>query len=763
MQLSPKINNNKERINAEWEKVTKSRSLESEKRARLERNERLSELKSVTSNVNVRHHVARIEPSTKDKSLRDNQVVEIANKTKTPLELEREYQGLSRDLNKVVMKSQEHSHGGLFPSKHKTYKPLEKEEYRNKVTEVCPCCIGVLDLDEAASLGKLSSANEHKIQLGEVNHVPSSGFEWFASVIGGYFALAGLYFGSVNFSGSLDRLKRLKNILKKNDENIDKVAKDKKSTNEELKNLEAYKKSIKYSVLDGRYQKWGDGAMPAVGSSAMLGSLIYSPLTVPALGVMTAYALGHSLKSGYDLYRHSKVDLTKLKEVKGKFSEEGKTVFKKRFEQKKSFFKKVITSYMSYGAGTGILGAAAIASMASAAFPPALLAVGAVFLLAGVISTVYFNNRFGRTYAPKNENHINRQMSGNEKGILARLAMIQRQKNEVEKFRNESVKNVKEKSPGMRIKENLKTFRYYALTLLTLGVPHKVRGMKKELKVEFSKDIEKATIESETRRARLNYFRGSMENQVKYLEDLKSEVFQLDLSALKPYIKNSDKIPHEKIRKAFVEVVNHEIEDKQKLINRFDETMKLSNKKYDLVNTWDYLNKNGLIGATLEKFYDELETTKRLDEYEKYGFVTVLEKKVKDNGHHHHDEEEWHDHEEEKHEHEHKGHEHEHHHEHEDHHEHEHDHQHEHNHEDDGCDGGACNIKPNKGHEHVVKETSFNMGKVLNELDKSDPKAVAFYKQFVENVNYTLMNTLDDELEYQKHELCNHIEDRLRK
>lgn len=582
---------------------------------------------------------------------------------------------------------------------------------------ICPCCIRALDLDEASSLAKVSSSiKKHHIVFNKMGHLPQSPVEILTTSLSSLFALTGVCFGAYNIYNSSRDLKKLSHIILDLKTKIVKFEADKTATTHEMKNLKTYLKILLHLEDDLKNHKYVGGLTPLLGSATMMGSLIYSPLSIPALGIMTLYSamyMNHYIKQN----RHiNNIDFSKIDKCTNIYEKQGEKVFKSRLKKISMFNKKLIGSWGLYGSGTSLLLASAITITAGTFFPPALLFSGVGFLVSGIVNTLYFNNRISKKLDPKHEQRINRQFLGKKSDIFLMLGMNDSLLKLVKNYKRDIHKIIGYKLPFKSLKHKAYVTTNHLLTSISFGALVSFRKKNHTLKEEYLSNAQHKDIFNSTSEVRNMFLRKHLQQQINYLHFLKSSTETLDASVFKPYTENitttyqNDMISTELLKNSFMNYLEESIA-KRSLIH--DSILHNSNNStMQFVNAWKFLSDNKLLDKTVRKMHTLLVKDNSIKELIDSKLITLEKNTI-----------------------------------------------------DTQSKSNLFSYIKNKFFKHKSVHSNFYIEKnrLLHEIQKDNPSAIKLVNKFLQCLDHSIMYDLRDEYKYINSELCSHIIERLQK
>ncbi len=192
------------------------------------------------------------------------------------------------------------------------YKKIETTSCKNTIgkdEEGCPCCNAGLDFDEFASVVKMMNASDETEKLQSLAEFSDGGHWGIFFGVALPFAAIGLTAAIRNIKGSYSNQKKVDTLIKGLEQDIrdkklelESVSIDQRQELETLiKNLEAFKKTLKYSKFDSEFNLVVPGVINGAASSLVLASGIWhQPFALPFIA---AYALGQTGRNTYDLKR----------------------------------------------------------------------------------------------------------------------------------------------------------------------------------------------------------------------------------------------------------------------------------------------------------------------------------------------------------------------------------------------------------------------------------------------------------------------------
>lgn len=639
----------------------------------------------------------------------------------------------------------------FLKSEHVSFTPTLQTRKVEQISEVCPCCVGVPDFDEAIALAKLSTVQEAanagqspqtgnppSVQKGhfaldQLAAVPETGLDWFLAGITAYLAGAGMYFGYVNFKGSEARLNQVHKILnlifdEKNPQSPISELKESIRAYGDLKekqapatvlqaklgtiqhqfqNIKAYLSNLHYSNFDGQFQRWGAGAMPFSASSVMMSSLLYPPLVAPALGMMSVYAWTNAVKYGVDRMRLGKSKPLDAPVNNDPLYRTGRQSYTSRITAKFRFLHTIIPCWSAYGIGTGVLCATAASALAGVAFPPALIFTGAGLLLTGILSVLYLNNKSARDFAPKNQDDIHRTKLGSQTQILRAIGWKSEQRTATNDYFNRIHDRL---SFGQKLNLASRHFAYGAATVLFLGIPQFIRTINHRRKIAF---VRMGQNPEDLRNA---FMKQMIQNDIQYLNEIKNSRRSELTDTLPRHGQPGNSI--DDVAKALINLeqntvdarIAHETTFLQKL-----ETPDAARPGEHLRHLWRFLAEHNLTHMVMEKLL-----TENRHHLEKLAPFITSESAADHSGHSAHSDPSSHA-------------------------------------PADHCEDNCA------GHSHHDARTiQVDLEALLTRLEAGDPQALSVYRTFTQTLDRTLLFDNWETLTYDFRALCDQIEQRRR-
>lgn len=291
------------------------------------------------------------------------------------------------------------------------FKPTDQQKAINGHGASASLCCTTLSLDEATNAAQ-SSGDQLSGNAADTSlvHLPHTAGEAVLTAGVGYMAAGGALIGAKIFREFAGKQKGIKGAR----EQLKSVTGTNPSKAEAF-NKKAYDAYLKREHRDAGFQKWSAGAASGVGSGLVAGGLFFNPLAAAGLGVLSGVGVSHV---GHTRRQLNETKASVHRTLKSSASD--KHVREYVFNRKASHLKKNLVGWTAFSAGTGILSASSIATMAAGVvFPPALLLSGVGTLVGGVAATSIHNNilnghRFGASLPGEIKQTLSHPLSHNQ-------------------------------------------------------------------------------------------------------------------------------------------------------------------------------------------------------------------------------------------------------------------------------------------------------------------------------------------------------------
>lgn len=291
-----------------------------------------------------------------------------------------------------------------------THNPCDAEGF----SEVCACCQGAIDVDEFMGLKAAAPHDHSQTKL----HLPASSQGWAIAAVTAWATLPGIYFGVQNFRAASTNVKILHEALAgMQTEGMRKV---RQSGSPDVRaNYVAYAATLKQSHSMQRFISVFAGALPALGSACMLGSVVAPVLGAVGGGFLLVYCLSHITRYmtfEWPRVRQLQAQLDKAALREGKQptpAELGLKASMQLLQQRQRLYPQAATAFGVYAAGATLLTAGVA------------VATGAGLLAVGLGAVLYLNNGpIKASYGKNGDRDVHRIKIGSQTDLLQRIGRL---------------------------------------------------------------------------------------------------------------------------------------------------------------------------------------------------------------------------------------------------------------------------------------------------------------------------------------------------
>lgn len=285
-------------------------------------------------------------------------------------------------------------------------------------SEVCACCQGAVDVDEFMGLKAAAPHDHSQMKL----HLPTGKEGWAIAAATAWATLPGIYFGVQNYRAAAanERILGLAEGALRT-EGLTKVEHASTQGGRDVRaNWAAYAHTLRQSRSMQRFISVFAGALPALGSACMLGSVVAPALGAVGGGFLLVYCLSHITR--YMTYEWPRVRALQAQlaaaPAAGASDDTaialGLAASQQLLQRRQSLYPQAAAAFGVYAAGATLL-------TLGVAVP-----VGAGLLAVGLGAVLYLNNGpIKASYGKNADRAINRLALGSQSDLLRRIGGLQ--------------------------------------------------------------------------------------------------------------------------------------------------------------------------------------------------------------------------------------------------------------------------------------------------------------------------------------------------
>ena len=331
-----------------------------------------------------------------------------------------------------------HFHTNLVPAESPTADGIGQND------EGCPCCLTGLDFDEfITAMNELKHASS---ATGDADHRLIENAEMTAEHWGVFLGVAGplsilgLTAAIRNIKGSWHNAKNLRRVIK--GVNAD-IRRAESNASQDLPMLKAFKKCLKYSLFDAKWNFAIPGVVNGISSASILPSAaIKHPFTLPLLAL---YATAQAGRSAWEISRVWKryIPQSAISQIPQSGTPQNLTSLQKIGAEKNNqvrqsklrFWAVNCAGFVTFALGA-VLTFCALPAIGFFGAGLGMLPVGIALLTAGALLTGIANNIWPRKFRPRNGDlGVIRTALRNPDAIIAEVGDRKAQKTELKKSR----------------------------------------------------------------------------------------------------------------------------------------------------------------------------------------------------------------------------------------------------------------------------------------------------------------------------------------
>lgn len=380
--------------------------------------------------------------------------------TEAPIQLQKAPKPVFQTTKNILQVKEthhkDHTHFSLIST---TSRPSYGDHNISNSDEGCPCCTAGLDFDEfAAAVNETlnSSTTESGSSIQSLADVGSAQHLGFALGIASPFAVLGLTAAVRNIKGCWNNRKKLNQVLKA----VREAIKESEINGEtaQVRQLKAFKKSIKYSKFDTDFNLIIPGVVNGSASALVLSTILWhQPFALPVIG---AYATAQFARNSIDLVRvwNHKIKPDHNHDLKHDYLNRiGIDKINQIGESKRKFYLSNALGFAAFATGS-IITFASVLTLPLFGLGAVGLPVGIALLSLGAGSTGMMNNLWPRKFKPRN----------GDLGISRKTLDSDRIRHEIGK--RKSMKSVLKNIRQKHCRQNkTKQFFYHVLSALPWG------------------------------------------------------------------------------------------------------------------------------------------------------------------------------------------------------------------------------------------------------------------------------------------------------
>jgi hypothetical protein len=311
-------------------------------------------------------------------------------------------------------------------------------------SEVCACCQGAIDVDELVGL-KIAAPHEVAETHGSHSlrpHLPHTRAAWVLAGATAWATLPGLYFGVQNVRAAKTN-ERL--LVQTKAALMEQTSVANEPVDVRL-NRAAYIKTLESSISMQRFIGLFAGALPLIGSSFMLASVVVPALATVGSAFLMLYCVSHIVR--YLTYERVGVKKTQALLVaapkpQDTMARAGLAASEKLLARRAQLYPTVAASFAVYAVGAGLLTASALLTA------PSLIMPGVSTLVCGLAAVVFLNNGpIKATFGKNQDRNVDRKSLGDQHTLLRRIGELTQQHAAVVGL-NQSLSAAEQKSLGL--------------------------------------------------------------------------------------------------------------------------------------------------------------------------------------------------------------------------------------------------------------------------------------------------------------------------